>query len=66
MEAKIFIGSQERANTESVEIKNPYTKKVVSRYYKCSSDDAHEALIIAKIAKKRAKIHLYHKELSGF
>ncbi len=53
-EAKIFFGSEEATNDNIVEIKNPYSKEVVSTYPLCSVDDAKKALNIAKEASKIA------------
>ncbi len=38
-----------------IEVKNPYTKEVVSRYPLCDADDAKRALEIAKGAFEKTK-----------
>ncbi len=53
-EAKILFGSSEESREELVEIKNPYTKDIVSRYPKCNANDAKKALEIAQKASKVA------------
>ena len=54
-EAKIFFGSSEETKEELLEITNPYTKEVVSKYPKCRAQDALKALQIAKEAFKESK-----------
>jgi len=49
-DAKIFMGSKEETRDNLVDIKSPYSKDIVSRYPKCSEDDAKRALEIAKRA----------------
>ena len=58
MEAKIFFGSSEEIKNEWREIKNPYKEEVVSKYPKCTEDDAKKALIIANEAFKKSKSSL--------
>jgi len=53
-EAKILFGSKEESREDFVEIKNPYTKEVVSKYPVCSANDAKKALAIAQSASKIA------------
>ena len=54
VEAKIFFGSKEESKDELIEIKNPFTNEVVSKYPKCTIEDAKKALNIAKDAAKIA------------
>jgi acyl-CoA reductase-like NAD-dependent aldehyde dehydrogenase len=62
--AKIFFGSQEESKEELIEIKNPYTNEVVSRYPKCNIDDAKKALDIAQKASKVAAATPLHQRIS--
>jgi acyl-CoA reductase-like NAD-dependent aldehyde dehydrogenase len=62
--AKIFFGSQEESKEELIEIKNPYTNKVVSKYPKCNIDDAKKALDIAQEASKIAAATPLHQRIS--
>jgi len=58
--AKIFFGSNEELKDELIEIKNPYTKEVVSKYPKCDANDAKRALEIAQKAApniEKAPLH---------
>ncbi|NPA27905.1 MAG: aldehyde dehydrogenase family protein [Epsilonproteobacteria bacterium] len=58
--AKIFFGSKEELKDELIEVRNPYTKEVVSKYPKCDANDAKRALEIAKEAfntTKKAPLH---------
>ncbi len=55
MEAKIFFGSEEEVKNEWIEVVSPYKNEVVSKYPKCSADDAKRALKIAKGAFKESK-----------
>jgi len=52
--AKKLIGSKE-IDGELKEIINPYTKKVATKYVKCSVEDAKEALNTAKKAFEKTK-----------
>jgi acyl-CoA reductase-like NAD-dependent aldehyde dehydrogenase len=52
IEAKILFGSREESRDELIDRVNPYSNKIVSRYPKCSADDAKKALAIAKEASK--------------
>ncbi len=52
--AKIFFGSTQEDREARVEIKNPYSKEVVSSYPVCSAEDAKRALEIAQSASKKA------------
>ena len=54
VEAKILFGSKEESKDELIEIKNPFTNEVVSKYPKCTAKDAKKALNIAKDAAKAA------------
>jgi len=49
-DAKLFMGSREESGENLIEIKSPYSRDVVSRYPKCSAEDAKRALEIAKKA----------------
>jgi acyl-CoA reductase-like NAD-dependent aldehyde dehydrogenase len=53
--ANLFLGSKEVSRKNKNEIKNPFTKRVVSSYPTCSVKDTLKALKIANSAKKRAK-----------
>ncbi len=55
MEAKIFFGSREESKNEWIEVAAPYNGKVVSKYPKCTEEDAEKALKIAKEAFKESK-----------
>jgi len=61
--AKIFFGSKEESKEELIEIKNPYTKEVVSKYPKCDAKDAKRALEIAEKASKIAKKTPLHQRI---
>lgn len=61
--AKKLIGSKE-FDGELGEIVNPYTKKVTSKYVKCSADDAKKALEIAKEAFKNTKNSPLHQRIA--
>lgn len=52
MNAKIFLGSKEEIKDDLIEIKSPYSNKVVSKYPLCKELDAKKALSIAEKAKK--------------
>jgi acyl-CoA reductase-like NAD-dependent aldehyde dehydrogenase len=62
--AKIFFGSQEESKEELIEIKNPYTNEVVSKYPKCNIDDAKKALEIAQKASKVVATTPLHQRIS--
>jgi acyl-CoA reductase-like NAD-dependent aldehyde dehydrogenase len=58
--AKIYFGNQEESREEIIEIKNPFSGKVVSKYPLCGISDAKKALQIAKEAStitKKAPLH---------
>ncbi len=61
--AKVYIGSQIKEKDELVEIKNPYTQKVVTKYPLCSAQDAKEALEIAQKASKETKKSPLHQRI---
>jgi len=61
--AKVFIGSSIEEKDELIEIKNPYTKEVVSKYPKCSVDDAKRALKVANRASKECKKTPLHQRI---
>ena len=50
MDANIFFGSKEVVRDTLSKIHNPYTKKVVSKYPKCTKEDTLKALQIAQKA----------------
>jgi len=54
-EAKIFFGSKEESREDLIEIKNPFSGEVVSKYPKCDASDAKKALQIAQEAFKITK-----------
>jgi len=61
-EAKIFFGSKEESREDLIEIKNPFSGEVVSKYPKCDASDAKKALQIAQEAFKITKnIPLSHR-----
>ena len=62
--AKVLFGSNIEERDEFIEIKNPYTKKVVSKYPKCDANDAKKALEIAQNAAKVAKNIPLHQRIS--
>jgi len=55
MIANIFFGSKEISREDLSEIANPFTKKTVTKYPKCTKEDTLKALEIAKNASKTAK-----------
>ncbi len=60
--AEILFGSTFESRESRVEIKNPYTKEIVSSYPVCSAADAKKALQIAQSASKEsAKSPLYQR-----
>jgi acyl-CoA reductase-like NAD-dependent aldehyde dehydrogenase len=62
LEAKIFFGSTRESKKDLIDRINPYTKKVVSKYPKCTKNDAKKALEIAKKASKNtAKAPLHQR-----
>jgi acyl-CoA reductase-like NAD-dependent aldehyde dehydrogenase len=61
--AKIFFGSEEVSRDELIEIKNPFTNEVVSKYPKCDAKDAKKALSIAQEASKEAKKAPLHQRI---
>ena len=62
--AKVYFGSSVEDRDEVIDIKNPYSKKVVSRYPKCDENDAKKALEIAQEASKVAKKTPLHKRVA--
>jgi len=61
--AKVYLGSKTIEKDELLEIKNPYSGKVVTKYPKCSAEDAKEALNIANKAAKVAKKAPLHQRI---
>ncbi len=61
--AKIFFGSTQEDREARVEIKNPYSKEVVSSYPVCSVQDAKRALEIAQSASKKAAKAPMHQRI---
>ncbi len=61
--AKKLIGSKE-FNGEIGEIINPYTKKITTKYVKCTPNDAKEALKTAKKAFEKTKKSPLHQRIS--
>jgi acyl-CoA reductase-like NAD-dependent aldehyde dehydrogenase len=60
--AEILFGSSFESRESRVEIKNPYTKEIVSSYPVCSAVDAKKALNIAQSASREcAKSPLYQR-----
>jgi acyl-CoA reductase-like NAD-dependent aldehyde dehydrogenase len=60
--AEILFGSTFESRESRVEIKNPYTKEIVSSYPVCSAVDAKKALNIAQSASREcAKSPLYQR-----
>jgi acyl-CoA reductase-like NAD-dependent aldehyde dehydrogenase len=55
MVANIFFGSQKVQRDELHEIKNPFSKEVVSKYPMCTKEDTLKALEIAKVASKTTR-----------
>ena len=53
-QAKILFGSTEEAREAQVEIKNPFSGKVVSTYPVCTEEDAKKALTITRDAAPAA------------
>lgn len=66
MVANIFLGSKKESNRELVEILNPYSKQVVSKYPKCTKEDTIRALEIAKEASKATKASKLSERISWF
>lgn len=62
-EAKIFFGSHEESRDVFLEIKNPFTKEVVSKYPKCDEYDAKRALEVANKASIEAKKVPLHQRI---
>ena len=62
-EVKIFLGSTPKEGSEFIEIKNPYTKEVVSKYPVCNREIAREALKIAKEAFKNTSKSPMHQRV---
>lgn len=62
--ADIFMGSAKIASNEYKEIRNPFTREVVSSVAVCSADDAIRALAIAKEAAKVSKKATLHQRCS--
>ncbi len=62
-EAKVFFGSHEESRDELLEIKNPFTKEVVSKYPKCDEYDAKRALEVANKASIDAKKTPLHQRI---
>ncbi|NPA50967.1 MAG: aldehyde dehydrogenase family protein [Epsilonproteobacteria bacterium] len=63
-EAKILFGSKEESRENFIEIKNPFTKEVVSRYPVCSEADAKRALEIANEAFKETSTSLLSQRIA--
>ena len=61
--AKKLIGSKEYEG-ELIEIINPYTKKAETKYVKCTSEDAIDALNTAKKAFKETKNSPLHQRIA--
>jgi len=61
--AKKLIGSREE-DGELEEIINPYTKKVATKYVKCTPDDAKDALEVAKKAFEETKRSPLHQRIA--
>ncbi|MFZ9660203.1 MAG: aldehyde dehydrogenase family protein, partial [Arcobacteraceae bacterium] len=66
MVANIFFGSKKECNRELEEILNPYSKKVVSKYPKCTKEDTVRALEIAKEASKATKSSKLSQRIGWF
>ena len=62
--AKIYLGSKAIERDDLVEIKNPYSGKVVTKYPICSAEDAKEALNIANEAAKVTKKTPLHQRIN--
>lgn len=62
--AAIFFGSNKEFRENIREIKNPFTKKVVSSHPICDIKDAKRALEIANSAKKSAKVSPLHQRIN--
>ena len=62
--AKIFFGSSEETREETIDIKNPFSGKIVSRYPVCSVSDAKKALQIAQNAFKNSKKIPLHQRVA--
>jgi len=62
--AKIFFGSKEATKDNLIEVKNPYTKEVVSKYPLCDKEDAKKALNIAKEASVIAAKTPLHQRIA--
>jgi acyl-CoA reductase-like NAD-dependent aldehyde dehydrogenase len=63
-DAKVFMGSSEESRENLIEIKSPYSKEIVSRYPKCTSEDAKRALEIAKKASKETSKSPLHQRVA--
>ena len=61
--AKVYFGSEVEDRDELIEIKNPFSLEVVSKYPVCSANDAKRALKIANSASKVAKKAPLHQRI---
>ena len=61
--AKIYFGSKEESRENLIEIKNPFSGEVVSKYPVCDAKDAKRALEIAQSASKVAKKTPLHQRI---
>jgi len=63
-DAKILFGSSEEEREAKIEIKNPFTGKVVSTYPLCDAHDAKRALDVAKHAAHLAAKSPLHQRIA--
>jgi acyl-CoA reductase-like NAD-dependent aldehyde dehydrogenase len=64
MTANIFFGSQEVQREDLSEIVNPFTKKIVTKYPKCTKEDTLKALEIAQKASCKTKASTISQRVS--
>ena len=63
-DAQILFGSSEEEREAKIEIKNPFTDKVVSTYPVCDEKDAKKALETAKAAAPAAAKSPLHQRIA--
>ena len=64
MIANIFFGDQEEKRDNLIDIVNKFTEKVVSKYPKCTSEDAKKALLIAEKSFQNTKTSPLHQRIN--
>lgn len=64
MVANIFFGSKEEKRDDLLEVVNKFTEQVVSKYPKCSIQDAQKALLIAEKSFQNTKNSPLHQRIN--